>query len=61
MIRGVEQKDPILGHFCSLLTDMPQHFDKIIANLMILSNLNFITSMLLEETTRGMTLHQGVN
>ncbi|KAF9029140.1 terpenoid synthase [Hymenopellis radicata] len=60
MFRGVKQKDPILGHFCELLSEMPRHFDRVISNLMISSTLNFINALLLEDVTEGMVIREGV-
>lgn len=48
------QDDPVLDGFASLLREFPQHFGRVVSNIMITSTLNLVTALLLEHETQDM-------
>jgi len=48
------QDDPVLDGFASLLHEFPQHFGRVVSNIMITSTLNLVTALLLEFETQDM-------
>ncbi|KAF8882389.1 isoprenoid synthase domain-containing protein [Infundibulicybe gibba] len=55
-IQRLPQKDPVLDGFASLLHEFPQHFGRLVSNIMITSTLNLVSALLLEFETRNMTV-----
>ncbi|KAJ7600315.1 isoprenoid synthase domain-containing protein [Mycena floridula] len=58
-MRGAEQKDPVLGHFCNLLAEFSQHFHDISFNIIISSTLSFVNAILLEDAIQGVDIQHG--
>ncbi|TFK38295.1 isoprenoid synthase domain-containing protein [Crucibulum laeve] len=50
------QLDPVLDSFADLLYELPQHFGRVVSNIMVTSTLNLVTALLLEHETQDMTL-----
>ncbi|KII85786.1 hypothetical protein PLICRDRAFT_295925 [Plicaturopsis crispa FD-325 SS-3] len=50
------QKDKVLDDLADLLVRLPEYFGRIPANIVVSSALDFITALLLEHETQGMTL-----
>ncbi|EDR03562.1 uncharacterized protein LACBIDRAFT_331339 [Laccaria bicolor S238N-H82] len=48
------QDDPVLDGFASLLREFPQHFGRVVSNIMTTSTLNLVTALLLEHETQNM-------
>lgn len=46
------QNDPILDGLTKLLYELPEHFGQVVSNTMMISTLNFMTTLLLEYETR---------
>jgi hypothetical protein len=51
------QGDQVLDCFANLLLELPKHFSRVAANIMITSTLNLVTALLLEYETRGMAVN----
>ncbi|EEB94714.1 hypothetical protein MPER_06428 [Moniliophthora perniciosa FA553] len=56
---GKVQKNFMLDHFAALIIEFSRHFPRIPYNIMLSSTMNFVTALLLEKETKGITICRG--
>ncbi|KAJ3801877.1 isoprenoid synthase domain-containing protein [Lentinula aff. detonsa] len=54
LMRGQPQEDRALDAFADLILEIPRHFPRVTANIMVTSTLNFVNALLLEDQTKGL-------
>ncbi|CAK5267583.1 unnamed protein product [Mycena citricolor] len=52
----VPQADPVLDCFAQILLEIGDHFDRVVANIIVTSTLNAVTALTLEARTQGMAI-----
>lgn len=53
-IQGQPQEDPVLDSFAALLHEIPNHYGRVVSNIMLTSTLNLVNALLLEHETQTM-------
>ncbi|KAJ3775201.1 isoprenoid synthase domain-containing protein [Lentinula raphanica] len=54
LMRNEPQQDRALDGFAELILEIPHHFPRVTANIMVTSTLNLINALLIEDQTKGL-------